>query len=108
MPHPSIVSSCAISPTGLSAKIWDLAGWPHSPASRQGGPWRWVVPGQGSLWDIAVAIQDGQHRRSMAALQQLVTPQHDLSQYVNREGPICLSPDNSTLRPTTVLTGLRI
>jgi hypothetical protein len=52
-------------PTGLSVKIWDLAGWPHNPPTKSGGPWRWVVPGQGSLWDMAMAVQDGQPDRRL-------------------------------------------
>jgi hypothetical protein len=45
------------SPTGLVTRIWELSGWPDHPIAVQ-GPLQWHVQGQGSLWDIARAIQD--------------------------------------------------
>ncbi|GAA4189606.1 AIPR family protein [Microbispora amethystogenes] len=43
------------SPTGLVNLIWKLAGWQAAPVSVQ-GPRRWVVPGEGSLWDLALGV----------------------------------------------------
>lgn len=45
------------SPTGLVTKIWKLAGWSASPVA-VAGPSQWYVPGEGSLWYMAKAIQD--------------------------------------------------
>jgi hypothetical protein len=45
------------SPSGLVTKIWELSGWPDHPVSVQ-GPSQWVVPGKGTLWEMAKAIQD--------------------------------------------------
>lgn len=45
------------SPTGLVTRIWDLSGWAEQPVAVQGTA-QWYVPGEGSLADIAKAIQD--------------------------------------------------
>ncbi len=45
------------SPSGLVTKIWIESGWPDHPVAVQ-GPGQWNVPGEGSLWDLAKAIQD--------------------------------------------------
>jgi hypothetical protein len=45
------------SPSGLVTKIWELSGWPDHPVSVQ-GPSQWVVPGKGTLWEMAKVIQD--------------------------------------------------
>lgn len=47
------------SPSGLVKKIWEMSNWPDHPAAAQ-GPWYWHLAGEGSLWDLAVAIQDEQ------------------------------------------------
>lgn len=44
------------SPSGLVVHMWELARWDRSPVAVQ-GPSRWVVPGEGSLWDLALAVQ---------------------------------------------------
>jgi hypothetical protein len=43
------------SPTGLVMKMWAQAEWVSAPVAAQ-GPLRWVVPGEGSLVDLANAI----------------------------------------------------
>lgn len=43
------------SPSGLVAHMWNLAGWKGHPIAVQ-GPSRWVVPGEGSLWELALAV----------------------------------------------------
>lgn len=45
------------SPSGLTTKIWELSGWPDHPISVQ-GPSQWAIPGKGTLWEMAKAIQD--------------------------------------------------
>jgi hypothetical protein len=35
--------------------MWAMAGWAKAPVAAQ-GPSRWHVPGEGSLWDIALEI----------------------------------------------------
>ena len=45
------------SPTGLVKKIWAQAGWAGAPTAIQ-GTLQWYVPEDGSLADIAKAIQD--------------------------------------------------
>jgi hypothetical protein len=45
------------SPTGLVTRIWTLAGWAGRPVAVQGTV-QWYVPGEGSLADIAKAIQE--------------------------------------------------
>jgi hypothetical protein len=45
------------SPTGLVTRIWMLANWTGRPAAVQGTA-QWHVQGEGSLADIARAIQD--------------------------------------------------
>jgi hypothetical protein len=44
-------------PTGLITKIWNLSGWAEQPVTVQGTV-QWYIPGEGSLADIAKAIQD--------------------------------------------------
>jgi hypothetical protein len=34
--------------------MWQLAGWAKAPVAAQ-GPSRWYVPGEGSLWELALA-----------------------------------------------------
>ncbi|MEV5711844.1 hypothetical protein [Actinoallomurus sp. NPDC052274] len=46
------------SPSGLQTKIREQSGWPNHPDADH-GPGQWYVPGEGSLWDLAEAIQDG-------------------------------------------------
>jgi AAA ATPase domain/NYN domain len=46
------------SPTGLVTKIWSLSGWPDPPTAVQ-GTLQWHVAGQGSLADIARAVEEG-------------------------------------------------
>jgi hypothetical protein len=43
------------SPSGLVQRMWAMAGWAKAPVAAQ-GPSRWHVPGEGSLWDIALEI----------------------------------------------------
>jgi hypothetical protein len=43
------------SPSGLVQRMWAMAGWAKAPVAAQ-GPSRWHVPGEGSLWEIALEI----------------------------------------------------
>ncbi|MEU9884147.1 hypothetical protein [Sphaerisporangium sp. NPDC051011] len=45
------------SPTGLVTEIWNQAGWDAQtrPVAVQ-GPSRWTVPGEGSLWQLALEV----------------------------------------------------
>jgi hypothetical protein len=45
------------SPSALVSKIWEISGWPERPDAAR-GPSQWHLPGEGSLWDLAKAIQD--------------------------------------------------
>ena len=42
-------------PSGLVEHMWDLARWDRRSVAAQ-GPSRWVVPGEGSLWELALAV----------------------------------------------------
>ncbi|MEU8143162.1 AIPR family protein [Nonomuraea sp. NPDC048901] len=45
------------SPTGLVTEIWNRAGWdPETRPVAVQGPSRWVVPGEGSLWQLALKV----------------------------------------------------
>ena len=44
------------SPSGLVAKMWEMAGWEERPSAVQ-GPSRWNTHGNGSLWDLAQKIR---------------------------------------------------
>ncbi|GGK71800.1 hypothetical protein Sme01_08870 [Sphaerisporangium melleum] len=45
------------SPTGLVTEIWNQAGWdPQKRPVAVQGPSRWVLPGQGSLWQLALKV----------------------------------------------------
>jgi AIPR protein. len=41
------------SPSGLVQQMHKLAGWANAPVATQ-GPSRWYVPGEGSLWELAL------------------------------------------------------
>lgn len=43
------------SPSGLVEHMWNLAGWGKHPVSVQGSR-RWIVPGEGSLWELALEL----------------------------------------------------
>ncbi|MGH3504412.1 MAG: AIPR family protein [Nocardioidaceae bacterium] len=43
------------SPSGLVEHMWDLAEWDGRPVAVQ-GPSQWIVPGEGSLWELALAV----------------------------------------------------
>lgn len=43
------------SPSGLVKRMWALAGWAKAPVAAQ-GPSRWYVPGEGSLWELALEV----------------------------------------------------
>jgi hypothetical protein len=45
----------AYSPSALARHIWSEAGWDDTPSAIQGST-RWVVPGEGTLADLAAAI----------------------------------------------------
>lgn len=55
------------SPSGLVQRMWELAGWAKAPVAAQ-GPSRWHVPGEGSLWDLALA--------TMASLEESADDEH--------------------------------
>ncbi|MFC5830030.1 AIPR family protein [Nonomuraea insulae] len=43
------------SPSGLVSTMWKEANWETAPVSVQ-GPRRWVVPGEGTLWELALDV----------------------------------------------------
>lgn len=43
------------SPSGLVTHMWELARWVRRPVSVQGTN-EWVLPGEGSLWELALAV----------------------------------------------------
>jgi hypothetical protein len=47
-------------PTGLVHRIWDLAPWPQGQQRAVQGPARWVVPGEGTLAELAVEVLNRQ------------------------------------------------
>ncbi|MBQ0994663.1 AIPR family protein [Micromonospora sp. H61] len=48
------------SPTGLTYHLWDLAQWAEGRPQAAQGPARWLVPGEGTLADLAAEILDRQ------------------------------------------------
>ncbi|MBG0816059.1 AIPR family protein [Planomonospora sp. ID82291] len=45
------------SPTGLVTHIWDEAGWdPETRPVAVQGPSRWTVPGEGTIWQLALEV----------------------------------------------------
>ncbi|MFJ6773065.1 AIPR family protein [Kitasatospora sp. NPDC091257] len=53
------------SPTGLVHRIWEAAGWAQAPVAVQGTS-RWLLPGEGTLAELAAEIQATAEARTTA------------------------------------------